>query len=475
VGNWVFQGFELDDGKSLASPPARPPRRIEFYGDSNLAGYSLESEENESGGNLRGSYYGYAGIVSRMFDAEYHNVSRSGAKIADINAVYNRYAYLSPAPAWDFNLFPADVVVVNLGANNVGRPVNRIRSDYHDFLDDLRSVHPGAHIMLYNGWGWDYDEPANYTHEVIAERGDPNMSSAIFPWVFEQWHGCEYDHAGMAQVLADHLTAVMGWAQGPRDVMNGYGMNGDVANGGFEEEAPFGGYGWRYLNDEGVDRIDDPAGAYEGSHYLRLSNGAASHQPNPAEDGDTFTLSVWMRGGQAGDQVDITMDFRDQEMWTSPLQTETETKTLTADWQQYSMTATAPTGAAKPVFHTRVTFASAAGDIVDIDGVVMSSGAGIGDTEFPSGACGLSAYPNPFKPGTKITLRIPEPGHVVLNVYDVSGRRVARLIDGCHPAGEFTSTWDGRDENGRDAGPGIYFAQMITGTLKVSRKMVRLN
>ena len=71
----------------------------------------------------------------------------------------------------------------------------------------MRKSYPNAHIMLYNAWGWDYDEPANYIHEVIAARGDPNMSSAIFPWLFEQWHGCEYDHSGMAHVLADHL----GW------------------------------------------------------------------------------------------------------------------------------------------------------------------------------------------------------------------------------------------------------------------------
>ena len=45
----VHRGFELDDGRSLSAPPARPPRRIEFYGDSNLAGYSLESERNQGG------------------------------------------------------------------------------------------------------------------------------------------------------------------------------------------------------------------------------------------------------------------------------------------------------------------------------------------------------------------------------------------------------------------------------------------
>jgi hypothetical protein len=474
VGDWVFYGFELDDGSSLSPPPARPPRKIEFYGDSNLAGYSLESEENESGQHLRGSYYGYAGIVSRMFNAEYHNISRSGARISDINGVYDRIAYGSATPVWDFNGFPADVVVVNLGANNVGRPENRIKTEYHDFLDDLRAVHPDAHIMLYNGWGWDYDEPANYTHEVIAERGDPNMSSAIFPWIFEQWHGCEYDHAGMAQVLADHLTSVMGWAQGPRDVMNGFGIYGDVANGSFEEAAPFDGYGWRYYTSPGVSRVYAPAGAFDGSYHLRLANGAASHQPIPADDGDVFVLTVWMRGAHDGDEVDITIDFRDQEMWTAPLQVATETKIVTSDWQQYSMTATAPTGTSNPVFHTRVTFKSAPGDTVDIDGVGMCSGAGAVGSESLRAAYRLSASPNPFNPSTSIQFRIPEAGSVLLTVYDVSGRRVVTLADGYHEGGESAATWNGRDKTGREVGPGIYFSRMAAGEFTATIKLVLL-
>ena len=41
--------------------------------------------------------------------------------------------------------------------------------------------------------------------------------------------------------------------------MNGYGEDGDVANGSFEEVAPFGGWGRRYYDDPGVSRIYDPA------------------------------------------------------------------------------------------------------------------------------------------------------------------------------------------------------------------------
>jgi len=366
----VFYGFEVT-GAGLVSPPARPPRKIEFYGDSNLAGQSLEHEQNQSATSLRGSYYGYAGITSRMFNAEYQNISKSGATISSQNSVYDRIGYNYSTPKWDFNDFPADVVVVNLGANDVGSSKSKIKNDYHAFLDDLRIAHPSAHIMLFNAWGWDYNEPANYIHEVIAERGDPNMSSKIFPWLFEQWHGCEYDHAGMAQVLADHLSSVMGWSQNPIDVMDGFGHNGNVANGSFEDIAPFGGYGWRYMTN-GANRIYNPAGAYDGDYYLSINSGSV-HQPNPANPGDELTLKLWMRGANTGDQAKITIDFRDQKMWTAPLQTTTETKTLTTNWQQYSMTATAPTGGLHPVFHTRVTLEAVSGDLVYFDDVVLTN------------------------------------------------------------------------------------------------------
>jgi hypothetical protein len=52
----------------------------------------------------------------------------------------------------------------------------------------------------------------------------------------------------------------MGWIPGPSDVLSGYGVEANVANGGFEEVAPFGGWGWRCFDDPGVSRVYDPPG-----------------------------------------------------------------------------------------------------------------------------------------------------------------------------------------------------------------------
>jgi lysophospholipase L1-like esterase len=372
LGRATLLSLELEAGGTILPKPARPARRIVFYGDSNLAGYSLESERNQGGSSLQGSYYTYAGITARRFGAEYHNISKSGATIQSLNARFDRVDWGSKNPGWSFASLPADVVVVNIGANDLGAPKGTIKNRYHALLDDLRAAHPDSHIVLYNAYGWDFDEPANYTHEVVAERDDPDLSSAIFPWVFEQFHGCEYDHAGMAEVLASHLSAIMGWTPGPSDVVSGFGLGGQAANGSFEERAPFGGWGWRYLDDAGVARIQDPVEAFDGDHFLRLSDGARSQQTHPSQDGETRTVSVWMRGAQPGDEVDVTIDFRDQQAGaaiSAPMQTHTETKTLTTEWQEYVVSTTAPASPPNPVFSSRLSFEAGSGHTVDIDRV----------------------------------------------------------------------------------------------------------
>lgn len=366
----VFHGFEVTGAGLVAAPP-RPALKLECFGDSNAAGANLASEDNTNG---TGQYFTFPFIAARALGAEMHNISTSGENISGGHDRHDRWDYKNEYPHWDFSQYTPDVVIINLGANDSYTNIAPTKSKYNAFLNDLRVMYPDAHIVLMNGFGWAYGEPADYTDEVIADRGDSNMSYLHFPWVFETWHGCEYDHAGMARYLVEHLENVLGIAAPNKlDVMDGFGRNGNIANGSFEEIAPFGGFGWRYsTKDNGINRVSDPAGAYYGDHYLRLNSGKDVHQPVPSSDGTRVTVTAWMRGTSNGDRAKITIDFRDQKMWTTALQTATETKTLTTDWQQYSMTATAPTGTSKPVYHTRVTLQANSGDTVEIDDVKMT-------------------------------------------------------------------------------------------------------
>ncbi len=64
-------------------------------------------------------------------------------------------------------------------------------------------------------------------------------------------------------------------------------------------------------------------------------------------------------------------------------------------------------------------------------------------------------YPNPFNPVTKIDFEIPSDSYVSLKIYDISGREVAKLLDGQKNAGFYTVQFDGSKLSS-----GIYFYSM---------------
>ena len=74
----------------------------------------------------------------------------------------------------------------------------------------------------------------------------------------------------------------------------------------------------------------------------------------------------------------------------------------------------------------------------------------------------LAAAPNPFNPSTAIHIHVPVSGQVTLEVYDLTGRVVRRLLH--HqplPAGSHTRFWEGRDDQGRPVAAGVYFWRLI--------------
>ncbi len=82
--------------------------------------------------------------------------------------------------------------------------------------------------------------------------------------------------------------------------------------------------------------------------------------------------------------------------------------------------------------------------------------------------------PNPFNPSTEIAFSIPAPERVSLRVFDAAGRLVATLFDGLAPEGTSRVAWNGRDEQGRAVGSGVYFYRLSTPRGEESRKMVLL-
>ena len=61
-----------------------------------------------------------------------------------------------------------------------------------------------------------------------------------------------------------------------------------------------------------------------------------------------------------------------------------------------------------------------------------------------------------------------------VSVYDIRGRLVRTLVRGEYPAGEQSTTWDGRNEQGRPVGAGVYFLRAVTGGSAATKKVTVL-
>ena len=84
----------------------------------------------------------------------------------------------------------------------------------------------------------------------------------------------------------------------------------------------------------------------------------------------------------------------------------------------------------------------------------------------------LGNTPNPFNPRTTIHFDLARSEAVRLDVYDLRGRLVRRLLQGPVTAGNHQVVWDGRDGHGRAVASGAYVYRMVTGATVEQRKML---
>ncbi len=81
----------------------------------------------------------------------------------------------------------------------------------------------------------------------------------------------------------------------------------------------------------------------------------------------------------------------------------------------------------------------------------------------------LNAYPNPFNPETNLAFILHEPGNVVLNIYNIRGRKVKTLIDGFFPAGQHNILF-----NARGLSAGVYLSRLYHSGRIISNKKIVL-
>lgn len=78
-------------------------------------------------------------------------------------------------------------------------------------------------------------------------------------------------------------------------------------------------------------------------------------------------------------------------------------------------------------------------------------------------------YPNPFNPETKITFSVAEKTGLLLEVFDVTGNKVATLAEGKYNPGEYSVNF-----SGSNYASGIYFYRLTTEKFALTKKMILL-
>ena len=230
----------IDENATLLPPPARPNRRIEFYGDSVSAGevsevteYAGKIDPPDHQARYNNVWFSYAWQTARLLNAEISDIAQGGIALQDGNGYFfdtgmlscwDKLAYnpfFHDEKPWDFSRFTPHVVVVAIGQNDSakrnfmaedydGEQAKRWRSDYADWIRAIRGKYPHAHILLTttimaHSPAWD-----DAIEEVFSDFGDPKVHHFLYPK-----NGCgtpghvrANEAAEMAKALAAYIEAI---------------------------------------------------------------------------------------------------------------------------------------------------------------------------------------------------------------------------------------------------------------------------
>jgi hypothetical protein len=239
-GKTSFYGFKIEGGPKILPKPSPSQRQIEFYGNSITAGYAVEdtSGMDSPDSTYTNNYLSYAAITARYFDADYHCICKSGIGITVswfpqiMPEIYDRTDPNDPDSKWDFSRYNPDIVVINLLQNDswiVHLPEfeefqNRFGNEapddafiinaYQQFVTDLRTHYPGAHIICSLGCmdaAQEDSEWMDYIEEAVANLNDEKIHTHFMPYIKATAHPSIMDHEEMATSLIGYIEEHIDW------------------------------------------------------------------------------------------------------------------------------------------------------------------------------------------------------------------------------------------------------------------------
>ncbi len=126
--------------------------------------------------------------------------------------------------------------------------------------------------------------------------------------------------------------------------------------------------------------------------------------------------------------------------------------------------------------------------LADVEGKYMGDGSklitsinnrgGSGTELIPENYITTKIYPNPvtpFNPTVTLSFTVPSKlsgSRIELNIYDIQGRLVKKLVGNNLPSGKYMYKWDGRNESGNPVASGVYISNLIMAGYSYSQKLM---
>jgi len=118
-------------------------------------------------------------------------------------------------------------------------------------------------------------------------------------------------------------------------------------------------------------------------------------------------------------------------------------------------------------------------DQVNFPAHIIDAGSAFVDcdvTDVPFGSAKSFAVgfprPNPTRGRLSLDFELPRTAHVVADIVDLQGHRVARVADASFPAGKHTMGWNGADERGHSLQAGMYFIRIQADRQQQTRRAI---
>lgn len=103
----------------------------------------------------------------------------------------------------------------------------------------------------------------------------------------------------------------------------------------------------------------------------------------------------------------------------------------------------------------------------------MPAGHYLANTTDESSGSGFTSFPNPFSGSTALQYELPQSTAVRINVYDKWGNKVRSLVQETAASGTHSVVWEGNDQSGKQAAPGLYVIRLDTPEKSTAIRVIK--